>query len=119
VIVDLTVEDQDGVSVLADHGLIARLQVDNLEAHGAQRNNRRFIRALLVRTSMNQRVGGGANACAVEHTVSMRKPGYAAQMTATPSRRRTPASPIVVSVSPICWRVRITAAFIGCYGRSW
>src|SRR6266851_10122798 len=53
VVVDLTVEDQYGVSVLADHWLIARLKIDDLEAHGTQRNERRFIRALLVRTAMN------------------------------------------------------------------
>jgi hypothetical protein len=89
---------EDGNTVLADHGLIARLQVDNLEAHGAQRHNRRFIRTLLVRTSMNQRVGGRVNACAIERTVSMRKPGYAAQMIATPSRRKKLTSPITVSI---------------------
>jgi hypothetical protein len=98
VVVNLAVEDQYGVSVLADHGLIARMKVDNLQAYGAQRHNRRFICALLVRTSMNQRVGGRANACAVEWTVSMRKPGYAAQMTVTPSRGKKLVSPITFSV---------------------
>jgi len=34
VIVDLAVENQDSVSVLADHGLIAGLKIDDFEAHG-------------------------------------------------------------------------------------
>src|SRR3981081_900940 len=55
-VVDLAVEDQYGVSVLAAHGLVARLQIDDLKAHGPHRNALRFVGALLVRTSMNQRV---------------------------------------------------------------
>src|SRR6266478_5127402 len=114
VVVNLAVEDQDGVSVFADHGLIARVKVDDFEAHGPQRNSLRFIRALLVRTSMNQRVGGRVNARAVEGTVSMRKPGYAAQMTVTPSRAKKLVSPITFSVQPTCSRVRILAPCIRC-----
>ena len=76
-IVDLTVEDEHGVPVLANHGLIAPMKVDDLKAHGAQRNAIRFERALLVRASMNQRVRSGANARAVERTVSMCKSSYA------------------------------------------
>src|SRR6267154_2458386 len=34
VIVDLAVENQDSISVLADHGLITGLKIDDLEAHG-------------------------------------------------------------------------------------
>ncbi len=36
---------------------------------------------------MNQGVRGRANACAVEHTVPVRKPGYATHLTVSPSRR--------------------------------
>src|SRR5260370_26908525 len=116
VVVNLAVEDQDGVSVLADHGLVARVKVDDFEAHGPQRDNRRFIRALLVRTSMNQRIGGRVNAPAVEGTVSMGKPGYAAQMTVTPSRGKKLVSPITFSVQPTCSPLRIVAPSLGCSG---
>jgi hypothetical protein len=37
---------------------------------------------------MNQRVRGRDDAFAVEHTVPMRKPGYATQMSTSPFRRK-------------------------------
>ena len=80
-IVNLAVEDQDGVAIVADHGLIAALQIDDLEAHRAQGNDFRFVGTLLVRTAMNQRVGSRANTCGVEYAAAVRKPGYAAQVT--------------------------------------
>src|SRR6202040_2657637 len=79
VVVDLAVEDQDGVAVVADHGLIAALQIDDLEAHRAQGNDWRFVDALLVRPAMNQGVRSRANSFGVEDTVAVRKPGYTAQ----------------------------------------
>src|SRR6266850_4445532 len=53
VIVDLAVENQDSISVLADHGLIAGLKIDDFEAHGPQRDTIRFVGALLIRASVN------------------------------------------------------------------
>src|SRR6266404_6215214 len=62
VIVDLAVENQDSISVLADHGLIAGLKIDDFEAHGPQRDTIRFVGALLIRTSVSQRVRSRTNA---------------------------------------------------------
>jgi hypothetical protein len=53
-IVDLTVEDEYGVSIFADHGLIAAAKIDDFEAHRAKRNGVRLPRALLIRASMDQ-----------------------------------------------------------------
>lgn len=36
VVIDFPVEDDNGVAVLADHGLVAGLQVDNLQPGSAQ-----------------------------------------------------------------------------------
>ncbi len=35
VVVNFAVEDEDGVAVVAEHGLAAVIEIDDLEAHGA------------------------------------------------------------------------------------
>ena len=54
-VVDLAVEDQNGVAIVAGHGLVAVLQIDDLEPNGAQRNVARFPHALLIGAAMDQR----------------------------------------------------------------
>ena len=53
VIVDLAVEDDDGVAVFGHDGLIAALDVDNLQPRRAQRDGVGLKDALLVRTAMD------------------------------------------------------------------
>ena len=52
-VVDLAVEDDDRVAIVADDRLIAAVEVDDLEAHGAQRRLAAFEDALLVGTAMD------------------------------------------------------------------
>ena len=54
VIVDLAVEDDDGVAILGNDGLISARNVDNLQARRAQRDGFGLKDALLVRTAMNE-----------------------------------------------------------------
>src|SRR6266403_634045 len=114
VIVDLAVENQDSISVLADHGLIAGLKIDDFEAHGPQRDTIRFVGALLIRASVSQRVRSRPNPRAVEHTVTVRKPGYAAQMPVSPSRRKSPGFAGYFLLSDLLAN-KNRAAVMGCF----
>ena len=60
-VVDFTIENQDGVAVIAAHGLLARNEVDDLQPHGTERHVGRFEYALLVRAAVEQRGGGFAD----------------------------------------------------------
>src|SRR5580698_10221189 len=84
VVVDFAVENQDGIAIVTDHGLIAVLQIDDLEAHGSQRDIRRFPNALLVRTAMSQRPRDPPNGSRIGLRPRVSEPGYAAQMTKSP-----------------------------------
>ncbi len=53
VIIDFSVEDQDGVAIVTDHGLIAMFEIDDLEAHRAQRDVGGFPHVLPVRSPMD------------------------------------------------------------------
>ena len=57
VIVDLAVEDDDRLPVVAPERLISSAQVDNFEAHRAQRDVPCLKRALLIGPAMDQRAG--------------------------------------------------------------
>ena len=54
VIVDFAVKGDDGVAVLGQDGLIAALDVDNLEPRRAQRDGLGLKDALLIRAAMNE-----------------------------------------------------------------
>jgi hypothetical protein len=62
---------------------------------------------------MNQRLCGRTNTRAVKRTSSVRKPGYAAQMGASPFRRKTRRLR-AVGLSPTRSRIRIAQPTIGC-----
>ncbi len=51
-VVDLAVKCDGGVAVVADEGLIAAAQIDNLQTNGAQRSFTAFEDPLLVRPAM-------------------------------------------------------------------
>src|SRR5713226_10535154 len=63
---------------------------------------------------MNQRIRSRTNPCAVEHTVTVRKPSYATQMAISPSRRKSPWLRRIFLTFRPCRRVRIAQPFIGC-----
>ena len=53
VIVDLTVENENGLAVVAEEGLRAGFEIDNLEPHRAERHVGGFIGSLLIGAPMN------------------------------------------------------------------
>jgi hypothetical protein len=61
VIVNLSVKDNDGVAGGAGHGLIAIIQIYDLEADGAERDTGRLIHAVLIGTAMPERGCDPAN----------------------------------------------------------
>ena len=69
VIVDFAVEGDGGVAVVADEGLIAARQVDDLQADGAQRGLAAFEDALLVGPAMVQRFGDPVGDAPAHHSV--------------------------------------------------
>jgi hypothetical protein len=85
VVVNLAVENQHAVSIIAEHRLFAGAQIDDFETDGSERDVMRLVGALLIRTPVNQRVGRVADACRIEYTVTVCKSSYAAQMDLSPS----------------------------------
>src|SRR5579872_7111792 len=61
-IVDFTVEDDGGIAVFAQDGLVAGLGRDDLQARGAQGAMSRLENSLLVGSAVQQRRGGAMNA---------------------------------------------------------
>ncbi len=55
VVVNLAIEGDGGIAIVADDGLIAAAQVDDFQPHGAQGRQASFQDALLVRPAMQQR----------------------------------------------------------------
>ena len=55
VIVDFAVEDDDRFAIFSAKGLIAAREIDDLQAHRAERDHARFVRARLVRSAMRHR----------------------------------------------------------------
>jgi hypothetical protein len=56
VIVDFTVENNNGVAIFRKNRLIARRQVNNLEAGRTERADSRSKHSLLIRSAMNEGV---------------------------------------------------------------
>src|SRR3954451_6734584 len=77
VIVDLAIEDDDCVAVIASHRLFAAIQVDDLQPHRCQRDRVRVIGARLVgstvtnavaRFAHSRRIGPGSQMCVSGYT---------------------------------------------------
>jgi hypothetical protein len=60
VIVNFPVKNNCAIAVFAINGLIPALQIDDFQADGPERNEGRFMRALLVGSAMDQ---GARDAC--------------------------------------------------------
>ena len=78
VVVDLAVEDDDGVAVVGANGLVAGFQVEDLQAGCAQRAGSRFVDALLVRTAMDQGRRGRCDPLRTRQSVLMCETNYSA-----------------------------------------
>ena len=78
-IVDLAVEDDNRVAVVAAEGLIAAFEVDYLEAHGPERDVARLERALLIGPAVGQRGGDPPDDTSVDRAIPMSKTCNSAQ----------------------------------------
>src|SRR5207249_2825069 len=58
VVINFSVEYKDGVAVTAGEGLFSSGEIDDSETRSPQRHVRRFIDALLVRTTVRERTYG-------------------------------------------------------------
>ncbi len=79
VIVDLAVEDDDGVAILGQDGLIAALHVDDLQPRRAQRDSLGLKDALLVRAAMDDARNRILDSAGRRGAASVCKAGNAAQ----------------------------------------
>ncbi len=84
-IVNLAVEDDDSVAILGNNGLIAALNVDNLQPRSAQRDGVRLKDALLIRTAMDNARHRILDSARRGRAMPMRKAGYAAQFSGSPA----------------------------------
>jgi hypothetical protein len=70
-VVHLAVVNQNGIAILAVHGLLAGYEVDDREPYSTQRHVRGFVNALLVGPAMDQRRGGAADQIGLNRAVFM------------------------------------------------
>ena len=61
-VIDFTVVDDDGVAVGTLEGLASAVQVDDLEAHGSERNGMGLESSVLIRAAVEDGVR-----CAADH----------------------------------------------------
>src|SRR5690348_3017613 len=84
VVVDLAVEDDNGISVLGRHRLISGIQVYDFQPRGAQRNEIRLVNSLMVRPAMDQGGNRILNAVRLDSSFPMSKTSNSAQRPAPP-----------------------------------
>jgi hypothetical protein len=85
VVVKLAIEDEDGVAVIAGHGLIALLQVDDFKTNGSQRHIARFPHALLIGAAVNQRSSDLPDPIWIRAFFEMCEPSYPAHVSIIPA----------------------------------
>ena len=83
-IVDFAIEDDGGIAIIGNDGLIAGREVNNLEAGCAQRAVRRAKDSTLVGSAMMQGAGGLADALRPGIPRFGRITDYAAHVISTP-----------------------------------
>jgi len=79
-IVDFAVEDDAGVAVVGNDGLITGVEVDNFQTSGAEGKKRGGEDADLIGAAMNKGVGGGADAIGRGRPALTRESSYATQI---------------------------------------
>jgi hypothetical protein len=84
VVIQFSVEDQDGIALVGRHGLIAVLKVDDAEPHGSQRHFGGFPDTLLVRSAMNQRSRDFPDPIRIGSSPKMSEPSYPAHVSESP-----------------------------------
>src|SRR5580700_11046666 len=88
VIVNFPVEDNCGVAVIGNDGLVSALQVDNFQARRTHRKDARSEHSALIGSAMGQRSGSVFYALRFGRPIFMCKPGYPAQIRAPFARRQ-------------------------------
>src|SRR5579872_4376771 len=78
-VVNFSVENNRSACFARGDGLVATLEVDNLEAGGAKRHDLGFEDSLLIRATMDQSVGSATDALRIGNPVSMGKADNATQ----------------------------------------
>src|SRR5271167_4332577 len=84
-IVDFTVERDYRTSGRVRDGLIATVQIDDLQTRRTERDSSRFENALLIRPAMQQRCHRILNSAWMRSAITMREPGDPAQLSYLPS----------------------------------
>ena len=79
-IVDFAIEDDYGVAVWREDGLVAAFEVNNFQAGGAERADFGAEDALLVRATMDEGRRGAPDAVWIGRPISMCETGDAAQI---------------------------------------
>src|ERR1700677_3955188 len=91
VVIDFSIEHDDRVAIARSDRLIACSQIENLQASGAHTTQARGEDSLLVRSSMGQGRGSGADPVGIRSPALLGKAGNATQIGST-SRKAKPFS---------------------------
>ena len=85
VVINFSVEDDDGVPVFTHQRLVSGSEVDDLKTDGAQRHVRALIYALLIRTAVREHTNSLANIVRSCRLATVRITDYATQEESAPS----------------------------------
>jgi hypothetical protein len=80
VVINFTVEDQDGIAVIAQHRLRAVLEINDFQAHRAKRYLRRLPNPLLVRPAVRDRPRDLLNPRRIRNGSGVSESGYPAHL---------------------------------------
>ena len=73
-VVDFSVEGDNGAGGGVSHGLIAALEVDDLEPRGTERSGSRLKDSLLIGSAVNQRLDGKLNPAGIWRVLTVCEP---------------------------------------------
>src|SRR5579864_1416368 len=99
VVINFAVEDEDCITVLALHGLVAAFQIDDPETHGPEGNRLGLVEPLLVRSAMCKRVGRTPDASRICFMMVVCKTSNSAQVPVSSSH---PGAPVILRPSFYC-----------------
>jgi hypothetical protein len=72
-VIDFAVESQDRIAIIANKRLVSAYEIDDSEAHGAQRHICGFIHTLLIRAAVYERANRPFDTSGFYLTVFMRE----------------------------------------------
>jgi hypothetical protein len=83
---NFSIECDAGIAVCAGHGLIARLQVDDLQPDGSERNIPGVVNPVLIRAAVQQGKRGSPDSLPADNTIPVGKTRHSAQDAILPVR---------------------------------